>query len=63
MGGALAAGGAMYQQLSVPLTSDQQTVVTSTTRVAVVLIPGFPVVSIALGSLLGFMILIVLHRR
>lgn len=63
MGGTLAAGGPIYQQLSAPFTHDQQTVVTSTTRVVVVLIPGFPVESIALGSLLGFMILIVLRRR
>jgi ABC-type enterobactin transport system permease subunit len=63
IGGALAVGGTVYQKLSAPLTSDQQTVVTSTTRVVVVLIPGFPVESIALGALLGFMILMIIRRR
>jgi len=59
----LAADGTAYQKLSAPLTSDQQTLVTNTTQVVVVLIPGFPVEFIALGALLGFMILMIILKQ
>jgi type III secretory pathway component EscV len=46
------------------LTAPQQQVVTSSsTRVVVVLIPGFPLVSIALGLLLGITAIIIRSRR
>lgn len=61
--GALAIGGAIYQQLQAPLNTGQETVVSSTTRVVVILIPGFPIESFVLGGLLGLMVLIIIRRR
>jgi len=45
-----------------PTNTIQQTFTTSSTRVVIVVIPGFPVESILLGALLGVLILALLRR-
>ena len=45
------------QQMENPLTGAQQTVVSGTTRVVVVVIPGFPIESVLIGCSLGVLVL------
>jgi type III secretory pathway component EscV len=59
----LAIGSVIYQQLNPFSTAEQQTIVSGSTRVVVVLIPGFPIESIALGALVGVFMLYVLRSR
>lgn len=42
-----------------PLNAVQETIVTSTSQVVVVVIPGFPIESLAIGVLLGLALLVV----
>ena len=44
-------------------TGVQQTTVTTSTHVVVVLIPGFPIESIVSGILLGIMVVLLIRRR
>jgi len=60
---ALALSDLVYARLQIPLGTAQQTVVTASTRVVVVLIPGFPVESVLTGLLLGLVLLHVVRRR
>ncbi len=53
----------LYDQLLSQLASDQQTTVTNTTKVTVVVIPGFPVESILIGLLLGLLALYLIRKR
>jgi type III secretory pathway component EscV len=41
----------------------QQTIVSSTTRVVVVVIPGFPAESIVLGFLAGIIVVLLVRQR
>jgi hypothetical protein len=59
---ALTIGGFVLEQLQAKNTI-QQTITTSSTRVVVVVIPGFPLESIVLGCVLGMAILALLRRR
>lgn len=61
--GGLALAVTAHQQLQVPLNEVQQTVTSSSTRVVVVVIPGFPIESILIGGLLGLTVLMVIRRR
>jgi hypothetical protein len=63
LGSALAVGSVIYQQLQAPLDTSQQTIITSSTKVVVILIPGFPIESILLGLFLGTLALLVIRRR
>jgi len=63
LGSALAVGSVIYQQLQAPLDTSQQTIITSSTKVVVILIPGFTVESILLGFFLGMLALLVMRRR
>lgn len=63
LGSALALGSVIYQQLQAPLDTPQQTIITSSTKVVVVLISGFPFESILLGFFLGMVALLVIRRR
>ncbi len=58
----LAVSSVLYGQFLSQLASDQQTTVTSTTRVTVVVIPGFPVESILIGLLLGLLALYLIRK-
>jgi hypothetical protein len=61
--GALSVGLMIYQQAHSSLSSDQQTITSSTTSVVVVLIPGFTIESIILGVLVGIAAIAMLRRR
>jgi hypothetical protein len=60
---ALALGGLLFTKLQTPLDTGQQTIISSSTKVVVVVIPGFPLESVFLGILLGFALLHVIRRR
>jgi hypothetical protein len=63
LGSALAVGSVIYQQLQAPLDTSQQTIITSSTKFVVILIPGFPFESILLGLFVGMLALLVVRRR
>lgn len=60
---ALALGDLASIHLQTPSDAAETTVVTGSTRVVVVLIPGFPVESVLIGLLLGLALLHVVRRR
>lgn len=53
----------LYPRLLLPLETTQQTVVSGSTRVVVVLIPDFPIESVLMGVPLGFVLLHIVRRR
>jgi predicted histidine transporter YuiF (NhaC family) len=60
--GGLGIAGAVSEHLHEPLNAGQETIVTSTSQVVVVVIPGFPIESLAIGALLGFVLLVAVRR-
>ena len=59
MVGGLGVAGAVSERVLEPLNAVQETIVTSTSQVVVVVIPGFPIESLAIGVLLGLALLVV----
>jgi hypothetical protein len=53
--------GAVSERLRGALNAVQETI-TSTSQVVVVVIPGFPIESLAIGALLGLLLLVVFRR-
>jgi len=66
LAGASVIAGAVYPQLRAPLTTPEQVqtvITTGSTSVTVVVIPGFPLESLVVGSLLGLIILGIMRRH
>jgi type III secretory pathway component EscV len=51
------------QQMETPFNSAQQTIVSGTTKVVVVVIPGFPIESVIIGCSLGLLVIYAFRKR
>ena len=63
LGGTVAMANVVSQQMGNPFNSAQQTVVSGTTKVVVVVIPGFPIESVLIDCSLGLLIFYAFRRR